>query len=83
MKSNIKIICVVVVYQCFISNVMVTGDLEALLYSKVHALLECFKHTRYFIKPIQFYLTLAWIIAGSHTLWHSSYKCLSTSPTCR
>ena len=31
----------VVVYQCFISNVTVTGDIEALLDSKVHAVLEC------------------------------------------
>ena len=31
----------VVVYQCCISNVMVTGDIEALLDSKVHAVLEC------------------------------------------
>ena len=31
---------VVVVYQCSVSNVMVTGDIEALLYSTVHAVLE-------------------------------------------
>ena len=33
--------CVVVVYQYSISNVKVTGEIEALLYSKVHAVLEC------------------------------------------
>ena len=32
---------VVVVYQCFISNVMVTGDIDALLYTTVHAVLDC------------------------------------------
>ena len=38
---------VVVVYKCSISNVMVTGDIdidfdiEALLYSKDHAVIEC------------------------------------------
>ena len=31
------IFVVVVVYQCSISNVMIAGDIEALLYSKVHA----------------------------------------------
>ena len=41
----ISIIYVVVVYQCSISNVMVTWDIEALLYSKVHAVLDCYKHT--------------------------------------
>ena len=39
---------VVVVYECSISNVMVTGGIEALLYSKVHAVLDCC-----FIEPIQ------------------------------
>ena len=39
------------VYQCSISNLMSlgSGDIEALLYSKVHAVLECKKHTRCFI----------------------------------
>ena len=32
---------VVVVNECSISNVIVTGDIEALLYSKIHAVLEC------------------------------------------
>ena len=32
---------VVVVYQCSISNVIYTGNIEALSYSKVHAVLEC------------------------------------------
>ena len=32
---------------------MVTADIEALLYSKVHAVLECYKHTRCFMKPIR------------------------------
>ena len=44
---------VVVVYQCSIRNVMVTGDIEAVLYSKVHAVFECYKNTRYFIEPLQ------------------------------
>ena len=26
-----------------------------------------------------YYLTLAWIVAGSHTLWQFTYKCLSTT----
>ena len=34
------LIVVVVVYLWSISNVMVTRDIEALLYSKVHAVLE-------------------------------------------
>ena len=34
-------LCVVAVYQCSISNEMVIVDIEALLYSKVHAVLEC------------------------------------------
>ena len=41
---------VVVVYQFSISNVMVIGDIKALLYSKVHAVLECKKHIRCFIQ---------------------------------
>ena len=35
------ILSVVVVYQCSISNIMVTGDIEAVLYSKVNAVFEC------------------------------------------
>ena len=35
-----RVLNVVVVYQCFISNVMITGDIEAFLYSKFHAVLE-------------------------------------------
>ena len=34
---------------------MVTVDIEALLYSKVHAVLEWWKHTRGFIEPIQLF----------------------------
>ena len=32
---------------------MIIGDIEALLYSKVHAVLKCWKHTRCFIEPNQ------------------------------
>ena len=32
---------VIVVSQCSISKVMVTDDIEELLYSKVHAVLDC------------------------------------------
>ena len=41
--STVKVIFsgVVVVYQCSIGNVMVTGDIEALLYRKVNVVLEC------------------------------------------
>ena len=42
---------VVVVYQYFISNVMYTGDIEA-LYVLVHALLDCQKHTLCFVKAV-------------------------------
>ena len=53
LKSKTTIQYFVVVYQCSISNVMVNGEIKALSYSKVHAVLECQKHTRCFIKPIQ------------------------------
>ena len=67
---------VVVVYQCSINNVMYTGDIEA-LFVLVHAaaVLETHPllHETY---PI---ITSPWPgLAGSHTLWHSTYKCLST-----
>ena len=61
---------VVDVHQCSISNVMVTRDIEALLYREVHAVLECYKHTRCFIEPIQLlhHPGLDYM-AGSHSLW--------------
>ena len=37
--SDSLVLRVVVVYPCSISNVIVIGDFEALLYSKVHAVL--------------------------------------------
>ena len=43
---------VVVVYHCSISNVMHTGDIEA-LFVLVHAVLDCQKHTRCFVEPFQ------------------------------
>ena len=49
-KTIIRCCCF---YKCSISNVMVTGDIEALLYSKVHAVLECYKHNHCFIEPFQ------------------------------
>ena len=33
--------------------VIFTGNIEAILYSKVHSVLECWKHTTCFIEPIQ------------------------------
>ena len=38
--KNMSLAFVVVVYQCSISNVMYTGDIEA-LFVLVHALLDC------------------------------------------
>ena len=71
----------VVVYQCSSSNVIVTWDTEALLYSKVHSVLECcVEHTRCFIEPIQFLPHPGLDYSRfTHTLWHSTYKCLSTT----
>ena len=43
----------VVVYQCSISNVMYTGDIEAPFLFLVHAVLDCQKPTRCFVEPIQ------------------------------
>ena len=55
-----------------------TGGIEALLYSKVHDALNVRNTTAASLNLSNNYLTLAWIVAGSHTLWHSTYyKCLS------
>ena len=43
---------VIVVYQCTITTNGFTGGIEALLYFKVHAVLECKKHSRCFMEPI-------------------------------
>jgi len=68
---------VVVVYQCSISNVMFIGDIEALLLgSRCVRLLE----THALLRGTYPIITSPWPgLAGSHTLWHSTYKCLSTT----
>ena len=70
---------VVVVYQCSISNVMYTGDIEALFCSgsRCVRLLETHPPLLRGTYPI---ITSPWPgLAGSHTLGHSTYKCLYTT----
>ena len=45
-------LCCVVVYQCSIGNVVYTGDIEA-LFVLVQAVLDCYKHIRCLVEPIQ------------------------------
>ena len=69
---------VVVVYQCFISNVMYTGDIEALFVFGSHCVRLLGPHpllhgTYPIINP-------PWPgLAGSHIFWHFTYKCHSTT----
>ena len=58
---------VVVVYQCSFSNVIYTGDIEA-LFVLVHAVLW----THPLLRGTYQIITSPWPgLAGSHTLWHS------------
>ena len=70
---------VVVVYQGSISNVMYTGDIEAHFVS-FHAVLDCKKHTRCFVEPIQLlpHPGLDWQIHTHYGIPHINVSLLTT-----
>ena len=69
-----------VVYQCTNSNVMVPWGIQQ--HFSIARVKLCWNVR---ITPAaswnlsNYHLTLAWIVASLHTLWHSTYKCLSTT----
>ena len=70
-------VVVLIVYQCNI-NVMVSLGGNGRFFVKqgsrcVRMLETC---PLLHINLSQYYLTLAWFVAGFHTLWHSTDKCL-------
>ena len=75
-----KEVSVVVVYQCSISNAMVPlGILKHFCIERFTLCSNVWNTTAASFNLSNYFLTLAWFVAGSHTLCHSYIcKCLST-----